>query len=51
MATLRLSFSKVRYSLNVRMVDTYHKCLMDKLDLHTLAVVVRYAVRTGTAPD
>jgi DNA-binding NarL/FixJ family response regulator len=30
-----------------RTVDTYRRRLMDKLDLHTLADVVRYAVRTG----
>ncbi len=30
-----------------RTVDTYRMRLMDKLDLHTVADVVRYAVRTG----
>jgi DNA-binding NarL/FixJ family response regulator len=33
--------------ISPRTVDTYRKRLMDKLDLHTLADVVRYAVRTG----
>ncbi len=33
--------------ISPRTVDTYRKRLMDKLDLHTLAEVVRYAVRTG----
>jgi DNA-binding NarL/FixJ family response regulator len=34
-------------NISPRTVDTYRKRLMDKLDLHTLADVVRYAVRTG----
>jgi len=29
------------------MVCTYRKRLMEKLDLHTLADLVRYAVRSG----
>jgi len=33
--------------ISPRTVDTYRKRLMEKLDLHTLADVVRYAVRTG----
>jgi DNA-binding NarL/FixJ family response regulator len=33
--------------ISSRTVDTYRKRLMDKLDLHALANVVRYAVRTG----
>jgi len=33
--------------ISPRTVDTYRKRLMDKLDLHTLADLVRYAVRTG----
>ena len=33
--------------ISPRTVDTYRKRLMDKLDLHTIADVVRYAVRTG----
>jgi len=33
--------------ISPRTVDTYRRRLMDKLDLHTLADVVRYAVRTG----
>jgi DNA-binding NarL/FixJ family response regulator len=33
--------------ISSRTVDTYRKRLMDKLDLHTIADVVRYAVRTG----
>ena len=33
--------------ISPRTVDTYRMRLMDKLDLHTLADVVRYAVRTG----
>ena len=33
--------------ISPRTVDTYRKRLMGKLDLHTLADVVRYAVRTG----
>jgi DNA-binding NarL/FixJ family response regulator len=33
--------------ISPRTVDTYRQRLMDKLDLHTLAEVVRYAVRTG----
>ncbi len=33
--------------ISPRTVDTYRQRLMDKLDLHTLADVVRYAVRTG----
>lgn len=33
--------------ISPRTVDTYRKRLMDKLDLRTLADVVRYAVRTG----
>ena len=33
--------------ISPRTVDTYRKRLMDKLDLHTMADVVRYAVRTG----
>ena len=34
-------------SISPRTVDTYRNRLMDKLGLHTLADVVRYAVRTG----
>ncbi len=33
--------------ISPRTVDTYRMRLMEKLDLHTLADVVRYAVRTG----
>ena len=33
--------------ISPRTVDTYRQRLMDKLDLHNLADVVRYAVRTG----
>lgn len=33
--------------ISPRTVDTYRSRLMDKLGLHTLADVVRYAVRTG----
>jgi len=33
--------------ISPRTVDTYRKRLMEKLDLHTLADVVRYAVRSG----
>ncbi len=33
--------------ISPRTVDTYRKRLMDKLDLHSLAEVVRYAVRVG----
>lgn len=33
--------------ISPRTVDTYRKRLMDKLDLHSLADVVRYAVRVG----
>ncbi|MEA3276060.1 MAG: response regulator transcription factor [Pseudomonadota bacterium] len=34
-------------NISPRTVDTYRNRLMDKLGLHTLADVVRYAVRTG----
>lgn len=33
--------------ISPRTVDTYRKRLMDKLDLHTVADLVRYAVRCG----
>lgn len=33
--------------ISPRTVDTYRRRLMDKLDVHTIAGLVRYAVRTG----
>jgi len=33
--------------ISPRTVDTYRKRLMDKLGLHTIADIVRYAIRTG----
>jgi len=44
-----LSSKEIARTMDIspRTVDTYRKRLMDKLDLHTLADLVRYAVRTG----
>lgn len=37
-------------NISPRTVETYRKRLSEKLDLHTLADVVRYAIRTGMIP-